>query len=444
MARRSPAVSQVSRRDFIATSTAALAAGLFVNPLRAADSKSPNEKLNIACVGTAGQAGWNISNLQSENIVALCDVDSNYLGAAAQKYSQAKQFRDFRQMLDKEGKNIDAVLVATSDHVHAPATAMALRMGKHVYCEKPLTHTVPEARLMAELAKKAKVATQMGTQIHAGDNYRRTVELVQGGAIGPVKEVHVWVGGAWANGRFNTGTPVPANLDWDLWLGPATERPYTNNVHPAHWRDFWEYGGGHLADLGCHRIDLAHWALDLRHPTACRAEGPEVHPDGCPAWLIVNWDYPARGSLPPVRLTWYHGGKQPDLLKTIKTKDGQPVNWGNGVLFVGDQGMLYSDYGNHVLLPEEKYADFKRPAQTIPASIGHHQEWIQACKTGSPTTCNFDYSGALTEAVLLGNVAYRCGQALAWDAAKLKATNTTEADKFLNKAYRKGWDVFEV
>ena len=436
--------SCLNRREFLGRSAAfggVLAAGWHVNPSSVAESTSSNEKLNIAAVGTMNRAGANISGTSSENIVALCDVDENLLGTAAMKHPAARKYRDFRVMLEKEADKIDAVLVGTPDHCHASAAAMAMRLGKHVYCEKPLTHTVYEARTLAELAKSNNLITQMGTQIHAGDNYRRVVELIQTGAIGKVSEVHVWVGVNYGGSRFTTNTPAPKHLDWDLWLGPAPQRPYSKGVHPGRWRRFWDYGTGGLGDFGCHYMDLVHWALKLRHPTTVEAEGPELHPDATPAWLIVKYQHPSRGELPPVKLTWYDGGRRPDLLSRLRGKDGKPINWGSGQLFVGEAGILLSNYSQHVLLPTDKFADIDRPEPFIPKSIGHHQEWIQAIKNGGATTCNFDYSGALTEAVLLGNVSYRSGKSIEWDAKNLKVTNAPEAQQFVHKEYRKGWTL---
>lgn len=432
---------RLARRQFLQTSAAAALAACHVNPSRAAEPQSPNEKLNIAAVGTTNRAGANIAGTSSENIVALCDVDENLLGKAAEQYPGARKYRDFRVMLEQEASRIDAVLVGTADHCHAPAAAMALRLNKHVYCEKPLTHTVFEARTLAELARKNKLVTQMGTQIHAGDNYRRVVELIQGGAIGEVREAHVWVGVDYSGRSLTTGTPVPKNLDWDLWLGPAPQRAYSDGVHPFHWRWFWDYGTGGLGDFGCHYMDLVHWALKLRNPTRVSATGPKVDPISTTSGIVVEYHYPAREGLPPVQLTWYDGGKQPQLLSTLKGKDGQPLNWGNGQLFVGARGMVISNYDQHLLLPTDQFADFKRPEPSIPKSIGHHQEWIHAIKTGGSTTCNFDYSGALTESVLLGVVAYRSGEALEWDSQNLKVTNSSRAQDMIHKEYRKGWTL---
>jgi len=429
---------RVSRRRFIQQSagvTAAVAAAkIMIVPAWAA---SPNEKLNVAIIGVAGRGAGNLGGVASENIVAICDVDQNNLNEAAKRFPQAKLYRDFRKMLPEMDKQIDAVVVSTPDHTHAPPGVMAMKMGKHCYCEKPLTHSVYEARTMAEAAKAKNLATQMGTQIHAEDNYRRVVELVQAGAVGPIREVHVWSGASYSGGKRPAETPpVPANLDWDLWLGPAPYRPYHPAYAPFRWRGWADFGNGGLGDFFCHYTDLAFWALKLRHPTTVAAEGPEPDPESCPAWLIVRYDFPARENLPPVKLTWYDGGKRPPIQKEQNLPD-----WGSGVLFVGEQGMILADYGRRVLLPESKFAGFQPPPQTIPKSVGHHREWIDACKTGSPTTCNFDYSGALTEAALLGTVSYRAGSKFDWDAAALKAANCPAADKHIRRAYREGWTL---
>jgi len=398
---------------------------------------SPSEKLNIAGIGVGGQGGWDVGECASQNIVALCDVDDRRAAGNFQRFPKAKRFRDFRKMLDQIHNEIDAVVVGTPDHTHAPAAVMAMSLGKHCYCEKPLAHCVYEVRTMIDLAKAKKLATQMGTQIHAGTNYRRVVELVQSGAIGPVGEVHVWHPVAYGGGdRPKETPPVPPGLDWDLWLGPAPYRPYNPCYCPGKWRSWWDFGTGGLGDFGCHYMDLPYWALALRHPTSIEAEGPPVHPERTSPGLIVRYAFPARGELPPVNMTWYDGGKRPPFLADRKIPE-----WGAAVLFIGQKGMLIADYGRHQLLPEAQYAGFKPPAPTIPNSIGHHAEWIRACKTGEPTTCNFDYSGTLAETVLLGIVAYRTGKKLQWDAANLKAIGCPEADRYIHKAYREGWKV---
>jgi predicted dehydrogenase len=425
------------RRDFLKTLGAAGAASAFGLRGFPAIGKpgSANERLNLGIIGTSGRAEGNIEGVQGENLVALCDIDDRLLGRAAGRFPGAKTFVDFRKLLDHPG--LDAVVISTADHTHAPAAVGAIRRGLHVYCEKPLSHSVYEARVATEAAREKKVATQLGTQIHAGDNYRRVVELVRAGAVGPVREVHVWCGKSWSGGeRPGDAPPVPEYLHWDLWLGPAPERPYHPTYQPANWRRWWDFGSGTLGDMACHYMDLPFWALDLKYPTAVESEGPPVHPETTPEWLIVRYEFPARGEKPPVALTWYDGGKRPEILK----KAGMP-DWGDGVLFVGDDGMLIADYDNRRLLPEGRFRDFKPPEPSIPASIGHHAEWIAACKDGRPTTCRFDYSGPLTEAVLLGNVAYRAGSRLEWDAETLRAGNCPEAEEYLRRDYRKGWEL---
>jgi len=428
---------QVDRRAFLQASGAAvLAAGVW-SEVAAQESNSPNEKLRILCVGTANRAAANISEITSQELVALCDVDKNYLDQAAAQFKNARTYADYREMIAKEAGKADALLVATADHHHAPATIRGIQAGLHCYCEKPLTHTIHEARLIAAAAKAKGVATQLGTQIHASSNYRRVVEIVQSGALGEVREVHVWVGKGWGGGdRPEVAETPPDTLAWDLWLGPAPERPYAaGRYHPAQWRRWWDFGQGTLGDMGCHYMDLPFWALQLRHPTTCEAiSDGELHPETCPLGLTVKYTFPQRGTLPPVQLTWYDGTMTP------REVAGERVP-GSGVMFVGSEGKMFADYSKYRLFPTDKFASFTPPSPTIPDSIGHHLEWIKACKDGSPTLCNFDYSGALTEAVLLGNVAFRVGKKLEWDAANLTATNCPEAAPLIKKAYRKGWEV---
>jgi predicted dehydrogenase len=426
--------SEIDRRRFL-KDVALTGAAIWLGGAesRAQDSKPPSEKLNIGVIGVANQGRYDLDNVRSQNIVALCDIDDNYLAAAAKDLPDAKLYNDYRKMLAQ--KDIEAVVIATPDHTHAPATLLALESGRHVYCEKPLTHTVAEARQVAETARRHKRVTQMGTQIHASSNYRRVVEIVQSGAIGEVREVHCWVGTIWSGqGRPAETPPVPSNLHWDLWLNVAPVRPYNPVYLPASWRGWWDFGGGGLADMACHHIDLPTWALDLRAPETVEAEGPPVDPENAPPWMIVRYAYPARDTKPPVALTWYHGGKRPPYFA-----EGRLPEWGDGTLFVGSKGMLLADYGRHVLLPEKDFAGFQPPPPTIPDSIGHHLEWIEACKTGGTTTCNFDYAGALTETVLLGNVAYRLGKKITWDARRLRAIDCPEADAYLKPHYRKEW-----
>jgi predicted dehydrogenase len=427
----------LSRRRFLQTTALAGAAGLSANVSFSAEKKLPaNERLAVGVIGVAGQGEYDWKEIVKggAEIVAWCDVDERRTDTARKAFPHAKFYTDFRRLIDQKG--LDAVLVATPDHVHAPATLAALRANLHVFCEKPLTHTVHEARLVAETATKQKRVTQMGTQIHGGDNYRRVVELIQSGTIGTVREVHVWVDTSYGSGNRPKETPeVPKGLHWDTWLGPAPKRPYHPTYVPFYWRKWWDFGGGALADMACHHVDLPFWALKLRHPTKISAEGPKPHAETAAPWLIVNYEFPARGKLPPVKLTWYDGGKRPALFA-----QGKLPKWGNGTLFVGSKGMLIADYDHRKLLPKKEFADFKPPEPSIPNSIGHYKEWVQACKTGGPTTCNFAYAGALTEAVLLGNVAYRLGKPLEWDAKKMK-TNEAGAEKFLRKEYRKPWTL---
>jgi predicted dehydrogenase len=433
---------KLSRRSFLRTTTAVAAALAVpgVSLARPPRRRLRADKLRIGVIGTANQAGWNISQLGSEQIVALCDVDANYLEQAAAAIPDVKKFRDFREMLSSP-LDLDAVLVATPDHIHAPASAMALRAGKHVYCEKPLTHTVSEARLLTELAREKKVRTQMGIQIHAEPNYRRVVELVRSGAIGAVKEVHVWVGRSWGGGAYGAAAQVPSHLDWNLWQGPAPEHEYCEGIHPGNWRRYWNYGTGTLGDMACHHMDLAFWAMELQHPTSVHAEGPAVDAVGTPEWLTVRYEHPARAGRAACSLTWYDGGKHAPVLEPLKNADGTPVQWGDGTLFVGETGKILADYGQHRLFREDKAVEFTAPARTIPNSIGHHAEWFKAIREGTPTTCGFDYAGPLTEAVLLGNVAYRTGKKLEWDAAKMRAVGVPEAAKLITHAYRAGWTL---
>jgi predicted dehydrogenase len=329
----------------------------------------------------------------------------------------------------------------------------ALQLGKHVYCEKPLTHNVWEARVIREAAAKARVATQMGTQIHASDNYRRVVELIQTGAIGPVHEAHVWVNRAWGlqseeaakrnqdivfvTERPKEASPIPKGLDWDLWLGPAPERPYNDVYLPGpKWYRWWDFGNGTMSDLGSHWNDLPFWALKLDAPRTIEAFGPPPHPEIAPASMHAVYEYGPRGDMPPVVLHWYQGEEKPR-----PWVEGTIPKWSDGVLFVGAKGMLLSNYSKHVLLPEKDFKDFVRPEPFIPKSLGHYAEWIHACKTGAPTTCNFEYAGRLTEANHLGNVAYRAGKKLVWDPTRLEAPNVPEANPFIRREYRKGWSL---
>ncbi|MDX2030656.1 MAG: Gfo/Idh/MocA family oxidoreductase [Blastocatellia bacterium] len=443
--------SQTSRRRFLAQAAAAGLVGVGAPAI--VRGRNLNDKLNLAIIGAGGRGAANLKDVESENIAILCDVNEVGLNAAAARHPKARKLVDFRKVYD-HAREFDAVVISTAEHTHAFATLPALQLGKHVYCEKPLTHNIWEARVIREAAGKAKVATQMGTQIHAGDNYRRVVELVQTGAIGNVTEVHVWVGRAWGwqateaeskaagdivfvQNRPAAADPVPPTLDWELWLGPAPARPFNNVYFPGpKWYRWWDFGNGTMSDLGSHWIDLPFWALKLDAPRTIEAAGPAPHPEIAPASMQVAYEYGPRGAMSPVRLTWYQGTHKPKIWK-----DAGIPQWNSGVLFVGDKGMLLSDYGKHALLPEARFADFKRPEPFIPKSLGHHAEWIHACKTGAPTTCNFEYAGWLTEANHLGNVAFRAGKKLIWDPKALRATNAPEIEPMIHRSYRKGWKL---
>jgi len=434
-----------NRREFLRRSAAGIA-GLAALP-RFAIGRDPaiargypqNSKVRLGIVGVANRGNDNLTGVAgsaSAEIAALCDVDASYLEAAAPRFPAAKQYRDWRKLLDEMGSGgLDAVVVSTPDHLHAPVSARAMRSGLHVYCEKPLTHSIHETRTLIQLAREKKLATQMGTQIHSLPNYRRVVELVKSGAIGDVTEVHVWVGKCWGGRVRPTDTPaVPATLDWDLWLGPAPQRPYHPEYCPGGWRAWWDFGNGTLGDMACHHMDLPYWALDLKTPTSVEAEGPPLDAESCPSWLIVKYAMKkADGTSVP--LTWYHGEKRPPQFA-----EGLLPEWGDGTLFVGKKGMLISDYDRNVLLPQKDFATFVAPPVTIPDSIGHYEEWLAAIRGGTPALCRFDYSGPLTEAVLLGAVAYRSGKKLAWDTAK-GTTGDAAADKLLKREYRSGWTL---
>ena len=440
----------VTRREFAKTAVAA--SSVFAVPaiLR---GRNLNEKLNIAVIGCGGRGASNMRGVESENIVALCDVNGNNLGFGKQRHPQADAFTDFRRLYDSVSNKLDAVVVSTCEHTHAFATLPALQMGKHVYCEKPLTYNIAECRKIRLAAKRAKVATQMGTQIHAGDNYRRVVELIQTGAIGDVSEVHVWVGRAWGRQSADdakkhgdivsirekptAADEIPNGLDWDLWLGPAPKRAFNNVYFPGpKWYRWWDFGNGTMSDLGSHWVDLPFWALKLKVPKTIQAAGPDAHDQLAPASMTATYEYEKMGEQPAVKVHWYQGIYKPKLWMEKKIPQ-----MGSGVLFVGSKGMLISDYGSHRLLPETDFEGFERPEPFIAKSLGHHAEWLHACKTGSPTTCNFEYAGWLTEANHLGNVAYRSGQKLIWDPKKMKATNCPNADQYIHREYRKGWSL---
>ena len=444
----------ISRRGFIERSSIA-AAGLTIIPAHAVSGlghRAPSDKLNVAGVGISGMGRVNLENVaRSENIVALCDVDWREPTLKIFKtYPKAVQYKDFRVMLDRQ-KDIDAVIVATPDHTHAVVSIEAMKRGKHAYTQKPLTHSVFEAREMARTARQYKVATQMGNQGQAGDGPRRLREMIWDGAIGQIGEVHVWTDRPnngllktyWPQGvrRPSDTPPVPAELDWDLFLGPAPERAYNPAYHPFSWRGWWDFGTGALGDIGCHSLDPVFRALKLKYPVSVQAVSTLVNKETYPSGSIVRYEFAAREGMPAVTLTWYDGGLRPMLLKEMD--DGMKMGTG-GTLYVGDKGMILDDN----IIPGSLRDSYKPPAPYIPSSPGHEEEWIRACKGGEAGGSDFEWAGPLTETVLLGNVALHpelkeklSGQVLEWDPDKFSFPNLPEADRFLYTEYRKGWNL---
>ena len=450
---------KITRREFMGRSVTA-AAGFMIIPrhvLGGKGHKAPSDTLNIANVGVGGQGSWDTRKVSSENIVAMCDVDdmqiANLLKSDRNEpqhiemYNKANKYKDFRIMLEKE-KNIDAITVTTPDHTHAVIAMMAIKMGKHVFVQKPLTHTIKEARMLAKAAKKASIVTQMGNQGHAGEGGRLINEWIWDGAIGDVREVHaftnrpIWPQGIEAPKEIPS---VPSSLDWNLWLGPAPFRPYHPAYAPFSWRGWWDFGTGALGDMGAHILDHPFWALKLGYPTSVQASSTRFTKDSYPVAEIVTYEFPARGKMPLVKLTWYDGGlmpsRPPELEQGRKMGDD-----GGGVLFIGDKGVLMcSTYGrNPRIIPESKMKEYKRPEKTIPRSPGIHEEWIEAIKSGKKSTSDFEYSSLLTETMLLANLAVRMKEhntKLLWDGEKMEITNLPEANKFLHKEYRPGWTL---
>jgi predicted dehydrogenase len=412
----------------------------------------PSEKMNIACVGVAGMGSQNLMNLQTENIVALCDVDPVHAAPVFKRYPKANVYADFRVMLDRQS-DIDGLLVATPDHTHAVVSMAAIRAGKHVYCQKPLTHTVYEARMLAKAAKEAKITTQMGIQGHSGEGIRLICEWIWAGLIGEVREVDAWCSlsyypwghkswsPAWPGRRPVEMPPVPAGLDWDLWIGPAPMRPYHRVYHPESWRAFWDFGNGMMGDRGAHSLDPIYWAMKLTPPESIEATScgntAEVHPLSA----IVSFRFPAREGLPPLKLTWYEGTRPP---RPDDLEDGRQLPDEGGVLFKGSKAtILCGVYGQSPrIIPEAKMREAKLPAKTIPRIHGsHEQDWVRACKAGRQAGADFSYSGPLTEICLLGNIATRVDGRIVWDAENLKITNLPAANQYVHKEYRKGWTL---
>ena len=449
---RNPTLGSLDRRQFLATATACTAT-LATN--RLARACSANDKFNIAFVGVGGRGGGNLEEMIKDpgvNVAAICDVNKGTLDRVSERFPKARKYVDLRRLCDAL-KDIDAVVVSSTEHTHAFATLPSLQQRKPVYCEKPLTYNIQEAKRIMDEAAIAKVPTQMGTQIHATANYRRVVELIQSGAIGPVSEAHVWTSRAWGlqseedsknNGdivyvtdRPTQEMPPPKEVDWDLWIGPAPARPFHDVYLPGpKWYRWWDFANGTMSDLGIHFNDLPFWALKLDHPRTVEAFGPPPHKELAPASMTALYEYGPRGDLPSCSVAWYQGADKPQIWK----EKGIPT-WENGILFIGRDGMLLSDYGRHLLLPESKFQSFEGPKPFLRESPGHQQEWLDAIRNGTPTGSPFDYAGLLTIANHLGNVAYRAGQKLEWDPASLRATNCPAATEFIERVPRAGWSL---
>lgn len=451
-----------TRRAFLAaaTTTAAAIAANRVNAAEVVPGKtSPNEKLNIAAIGIGGMGGSNIKACSGENIVALCDVDDANAAKVFADYPDAARYKDFRKLFDEKADAFDAVILATPDHTHAVIGMTAIRAGKHLYCQKPLAHNLHEVRTMTEAAREHGVQTQMGNQGHSSESIRKVCEWVWDGAIGPIREVHAWsdrpVGGdPWSDfpimRRPEETPPVPESLDWDLWLGPAAERPYHPIYHPLTWRGFLDFGTGALGDMGCHILDPAFWALKLGAPSSVQAtvshNDPEVAKECFPRASIVRYEFPEREGMPPLKLTWYDGRLKPPV------PPGMDKNFeyaGNGAIFFGERG--YIMHGSHgaggaYILPRAVARDYKAPEPTIPRvesrEGAHEMDWVRACKDGKPASSSFDYGGPLTEMVLLGMAAIRTPDTrLEWDRDALAFTNNKDANALINPPYRAGWNL---
>lgn len=453
--------SHLTRRAFIAAATTSAAiTTLRVNAAEVVPGKtSPNEKLNIAAIGIGGMGAANLKACAEENIVALCDVDDTYAAKTFAEYPNAKRYKDYREMLDKAAGEIDAVVVATPDHTHGVIGAAVMRAGKHLYCQKPLAHSLGETRRMLEIARETGVQTQMGNQGHSSDSIRKCCEWVKAGVIGPIREVHAWsdrpVGGdPWSDfpimARPAETPPVPPGLDWNLWLGPAQERPYHPIYHPLTWRGFLDFGTGALGDMGCHILDPAFWALKLGHPSAVQASTThndrEVQKECYPRACLVQYEFPEREGMPPLKLTWYDGRLKPPIPPGL---DKRFRFDSNGAIFIGENG--YIVHGSHgagglQLLPESRAQEIALPPESIPRVPGgdgaHERDWIRACKEGTPASSNFEYGAALTEMVLLGVLAIRMpDRRLEWDGEKLEVTNAQAAEKYIHPDFREGWSM---
>jgi len=435
-----------TRRRFVAASAAAATVAVIPRHVLGQDGKpSANNKLSIAGIGVGGMGSGDVRRVPGENIVAVCDVDAKRAEAAAKPFPAARIYRDFRELLATE-KDLDAVMIATPDHNHAVVTLAALELGKHVFCQKPLVHSVGEALLVAKAAKEAKVATQMGNQGQAGEGARRICEYIWAGAIGDVREIH-----SWSNRqpdisprgipRPKETPPVPEHLDWNLWLGPAPDRPYHPCYHPFAWRGWWDFGTGVLGDIGCHNLSAAFKALKLGWPESVEAcsthwnAPPEVKGETAPLASIVSYRFAAEGKRPEILLRWYDGGMMPPLPKEVGERN---IFVKDGTLIVGDEGMLLGDQ----LLPEAKARFFGKPPEVLPRSPGHYEEWVNAAKGGEPAGSNFvDHAAHLAAVVLMGNIAIRIQEKLLWDGEKRQFKNSEAANRLLNPPYREGWSL---
>lgn len=449
----------ISRRRFLAAGAASTAFSFTIVPrhvLGGPGQTPPSERPNIAGIGCGGMGGGDIATFTKlgANFIALCDVDETRAAGTFQAHPHARRYKDFREMIDREAKNIDAVTVGTPDHIHGVAAMAALKAGKHVYVQKPLTHTLHECRELTKAARKAGVVTSMGNQGHASEGSRLTNEWIQAGLIGEVREVHVWsdrAGRLWKQGigRPSDTPAVPATLDWNLWLGPAKERPYHSAYAPHNWRGWWDFGTGALGDMGCHIIDHPVWALNLGAPTTVEARttldgsylGDQPNFETFPIAAVITYEFPARGELPPVKMTWYDGGLMPPTPSEMSSGQRLP---GNGVLYVGSKGKMYhsSHGGMPQLLPGSLADQAKEVPKSMERSPGHYEEWYRAIRGGQRPVDNFDYAGPMTETVLLGVLALRApGQRLEWDSENLKVTNAPHVNPFVHKEYRAGWSL---
>jgi predicted dehydrogenase len=426
--------NSIQRRDFF-KATAAVSAGYWISTSATrALSQSPNEKLNLALIGIGGRGGDNLRAVAKQNIVALCDVDEKRGAKGFEQFPNARRFHDFRKLFDEVERQIDAVVISTPDHTHFHPTYWAFERGKHVYLEKPLAHSVWAVRKLTDMARAKKLATQLGVQRHTLGGIRNAVALVQSGVIGAVKECHSWISGDRGMPPIpKQPQPVPPHLKWDLWLGPARERPYHETYCPYGWRFWWDFGTGETGNWGCHILDIPFWALGLKYPTRVDASGPEPHAETTPKQMTTRFDFPADQKRGPVTLHWYHG--TPPILAQLKL-EGR--NFNN--LFIGSEGMLLCGFGAYKLLPAEKHKDVAPDQSKLYKSPGFYNEWFNACKGSDPASCNFDYSGPMAETVLLGNVAYRAG-GYDWDHENLKAGGNDKANSLLRDEFRKGWEI---